>query len=139
MQRDEKQKSLLASADANEGAAIIHETTTNESHLPHRSEVTWWYGVTQGGIGGLPLDTTMGMIKHAYMLKQYEDMCGCGCQSPIYKIGTITWQYFTHDYAAYKGQCILFLEVSAESQGLLFSTWWRHQMETFSALLAICA
>ena len=30
-------------------------------------------------------------------------------------------------------------EVAMESENVsLFSTWWRHQMETFSALLAIC-
>ena len=38
-----------------------------------------------------------------------------------------------------KGWNIIYTCISRHAAGDISNTWWRHQMETFSALLAICA
>ena len=39
----------------------------------------------------------------------------------------------------FRFQCSLWFAAVSHKSGTQFITWWRHQMETFSALLAICA
>ena len=48
---------------------------------------------------------------------------------------------FIKSYSFYQNWSIFdnFIQILSKTQAFSSKTWWRHQMETFSALLAICA
>ena len=59
-------------------------------------------------------------------------------------LGSMKHVYIFHHFSLYIYACIciacvLCFVVVNGSQRIDVSTWWRHQMETFSALLALCA